>query len=419
MEAFSYPVRPFACRTYPEELRRTMDSNDEVFFRPLCAFAGAVAGETGVEGLRLDFRCGLRLEVPEGDYHVRLTDGETGVVLFEDDVSGALLVSDEKYLIPWHVEVARGGETVFVHDCDVTGQSVYIALLSANLGDMLAALPNIEEFAAVHDARVTLRVVETYESLVRLLYPALPLAQAVPEDAYAAYYLGNGNGDPHQSPVDGRIIPLELISRVSLGLEGAAPPPSAAIGARLRALPRPMEEPYVCIAVQGSSVLKSWLWPGGWDEVVSVLRAAGYRVLCIDREREQSGCGITVRIPEGAEDFTGARPLEARAQFLAHAAFFVGLGSGLAWLARMAGCPVVMIAGFSLPWYEFPEAERVWNPRVCHGCFQQTQQGKSFLTAHCPRYGKDSPHFLECQRQIAPRRVLAGIERLAARIGGF
>ena len=95
MEAFSYPVRPFACRTYPEELRRTMDSNDEVFFRPLCAFAGAVAGETGVEGLRLDFRCGLRLEVPEGDYHVRLTDGETGVVLFEDDVSGALLVSEK------------------------------------------------------------------------------------------------------------------------------------------------------------------------------------------------------------------------------------------------------------------------------------------------------------------------------------
>ena len=138
MEAFSYPVRPFACRTYPEELRRTMDSNDEVFFRPLCAFAGAVAGETGVEGLRLDFRCGLRLEVPEGDYHVRLTDGETGVVLFEDDVSGALLVSDEKYLIPWHVEVARGESS---REVTLRLRTVFETAYTPRVAQMNAMLP--------------------------------------------------------------------------------------------------------------------------------------------------------------------------------------------------------------------------------------------------------------------------------------
>ncbi|MEJ0003708.1 MAG: hypothetical protein WDN30_09295 [Pararobbsia sp.] len=40
-----------------------------------------------------------------------------------------------------------------------------------------------------------------------------------------------------------------------------------------------------------------------------------------------------------------ARSLE-RARWLKHAAFFVGLSSGLSWLAWAAGTPVVLISGF-------------------------------------------------------------------------
>ncbi len=410
MAGFPYPVRDFACQSYSKKMWKRMRDFDGAFYHSLCVYGGSVAGETGIPGLKIDFRAGLRLEVPKGHFHVRISDGETGMVFFDEDVSETLLVSVEKYYIPWHVEVEQDGELVFAHDIDLDGQEIYVAVLSRSLGDMLAFLPSIVEFERVHQAHVTLCVPEGYEDVVRLCYPSFPLAQHVPDDAYAAFYLGNGNGDPHQTPVDGRTIPLEQIARVILGMDGAPPAPPAAIGERLRQDPRPIAEPYVCISVQGSSVLKSWLWPGGWDVVVAALKEAGYRVVCIDKEREQSDYGITVRCPAGAEDDTGDKPLTERAQLLAHAAFCVGLGSGLSWLAWTVGCPVVMIAGFSLPWYEFPEAYRVWNPRVCTGCFQDVEH--SFLGAVCPRHGKKSPRFAECQRRISPQSVLRAIERL-------
>ena len=415
MAVFPYPVRSFACRTYDAPVWEKMLRLDEAFYHPLCMYAGGVAGETGIPGLKLDFRAGLRLEVPKGAFHVRISDGETGDVFFDDDVSETLLVSMEKYHRPWRVAVWQDGQMVFAHDFDIAGQAVHIAFLTQSLGDVLAAMPSVAEFVETRRAQVTLAVPEYLEALVHFLFPQIPLVQQVPQDAYAAFYIGNGNGEPHQLPVDGRSTPLELIPRIILGLEGAPPAPPEAIRARLLAGPRPVREPYVCISVQASSAMKGWLFPHGWDEVIEALRGMGYRVLCIDQEREQSDHGLTVRMPEGAEDFTGSRPLVERAQFLAHAAFFIGLGSGLSWLAWMAGCPVVMIAGFSSPWYEFPEAERVWNPRVCHGCFNVTDT--SFLMTPCPRFGEQSPQYMECQRKIPPQMVLRAVGRIRAALG--
>ena len=66
-------------------------------------------------------------------------------------------------------------------------------------------------------------------------------------------------------------------------------------------------------------------------------------------------------IPNGAEDETGDRPLAERARWLKHADFFVGLSSGLSWLAWAAGTPVVMISGFTHPLNEFATPYRIVN----------------------------------------------------------
>jgi len=56
-------------------------------------------------------------------------------------------------------------------------------------------------------------------------------------------------------------------------------------------------------------------------------------VICIDRERVH-GAGLAyTHIPHGAEDETGERLLEERARWLRHASAFIGVSSGLAWLA--------------------------------------------------------------------------------------
>ena len=132
---------------------------------------------------------------------------------------------------------------------------------------------------------------------------------------------------------------------------------------------RPIEEPYVCIAVQSTTQAKYWNNPEGWHEVVRFLKEAGYRVVCIDRSPTHGGGLVWNHIPNGAEDETGDHPLAERARWLKHAEFFVGLSSGLSWLAWSVGTPVVMISGFTHPVNEFATPYRVVNYHACNSCW--------------------------------------------------
>ena len=120
--------------------------------------------------------------------------------------------------------------------------------------------------------------------------------------------------------------------------------------------------------------------------------------------------GISSKIPAEAEDFTGDIPLIERINLLAYADFFVGLSSGLSWLAHAAGCPVVMISGFTLPWFEFDTPYRVQNFTKCHGCFNDVR-AEWVHVQHCP-YHRGTDRAFECSRSISPQQVIMTIERL-------
>jgi autotransporter strand-loop-strand O-heptosyltransferase len=120
-------------------------------------------------------------------------------------------------------------------------------------------------------------------------------------------------------------------------------------------------------------------------------------------------------MPEGAEDHTGDIPLIERARWLKHADFFVGLSSGLSWLAWAVGTPVVMISGFTHPITEFTTPHRVINYHACNSCWNDVQahyDRHDFLT--CPRH-KDTPRQFECSRLITADQVM----RVIRSIPGF
>ena len=107
----------------------------------------------------------------------------------------------------------------------------------------------------------------------------------------------------------------------------------------------------------------------------------------------------------GAEDETGDRPLAERARWLRHAAVFVGLSSGLSWLAWSAGCPTVLISGFTHPTNEFTTPFRVINWHACNSCWNDPGvqfDHKDFMW--CPRHGGTARQF-ECTRLITSLQV--------------
>jgi autotransporter strand-loop-strand O-heptosyltransferase len=118
------------------------------------------------------------------------------------------------------------------------------------------------------------------------------------------------------------------------------------------------------------------------------------------------------QIPHGVEDETGDKSISERARWLKHADFFVGLSSGLSWLAWAMEIPVVMISGFTHPLNEFATPYRVINYHTCNGCWNDPAlrfDHKDFLW--CPRH-KDTPRQFECTRLITVEHVKSIIQTI-------
>ncbi|MBR4641840.1 MAG: autotransporter strand-loop-strand O-heptosyltransferase [Selenomonadaceae bacterium] len=397
-----------------ESKARTKEDFDQEFFYhyiknllkvPEGIYESRIWGETGFPGLRLDFNFGLRLDIPEGNFRVKVSDFDTGQICFDKCISGGRLLSVEQYFIRWQVEVFLDEQKIFSHVLNFEGQPVTITFSTCPLlGDLLAFLPYLREFKKNHRCKLSICLNDKFAELVAQLYPDIPQIDKVNFQTYATYYPIMLQSPFPSVPVDTRQIPMNRIGGMLWGIDYL--PPKAVFEPTA---PPVTDEPYVCISVQASMNRKAWLYPGGWDVVIDYLKNLGYRVFCIDLNSEQTNDDLTIRKPEGAEDFTGNHPLLERANMLYHAEFFIGLGSGLTWVADAVGCPVVMICGFSQDWSEFYTPYRVANRKVCNGCFNDPRV--SFVLEKCP-FHKNTPRELECQKKISPRMVIDNIERL-------
>lgn len=365
--------------------------------------SGDVKLETGVHGLKFDFNAGARVEVPEGNWHIKISDFDTGLVGFDGDISQQVLVSLEKYYVHWYIEAWLDDEKVFEHLMDLHGKAIYIFMVNGVLGDTISVLPYINELKHIYDANVYLYPPKGFVPLCKEYMPDILLIEEIPAECYAGFCLAVFDLPPYLIPDDSRRWPPYMSAKAILGLHHTAKPihyyPTAS---------RQVHERYVCIAVQASGIMKRWLYPDGWDIVVEYLKSLGYRVLCIDGANKVEENGYVITMPAGAEDFTGMHPLMERINLLAYADFFVGLGSGLSWLADACNIPVVLISGFSLPIGEFDTPYRVYNQLVCHGCYNDVKVNWKEI---CP-YHRGTEREFECSKLITPLQVVQAIDRL-------
>jgi autotransporter strand-loop-strand O-heptosyltransferase len=383
--------------------------------------------QQGPDGIRFDYNNGARVLLPnrtKGKWRVRLRDLDTGNILFETQNKGAFISSTKRYyarivIDVWDIDDSGTTTEVMSHSYDARDREVLIQLPVGTIGDTLGWFPYVARFAAMHDARVTCAMSGKIIPLLRDTYPQIRFVTHeelveldIASRVYATYSVGlffKDTESVHQ-PTDFRHVGLHRTAAYILGVDPREEPPRLALANDSRPIP----EPYACIAVQSSTQCKYWNNPRGWHEVVRFLKAQGFRVVCIDKSPVHGGGIVWNHIPHGAEDETGDRPLAERARWLRHAAFFVGLSSGLAWLAWAAGTPVIMISGFTHPTNEFDSPYRVINWHACNSCWNDPRllfDHKDFLW--CPRHA-GTPRQFECSRLITPEQVIAMIRRVPA-----
>lgn len=374
--------------------------------------------QKGPEGIRFDFNFGCRVLVPalaNGEqWRIRLSDMLTGNVIFETTMVGGAVESSKKFFIPFKVECWIGERHVFTHEMDLKGKSVLVQVPVGTLGDGIAWFPYVNAFQEKHQCKLLCAISKPLKALFERNYPNLALVekgQSVDQSkVYASYRMGLYFDDwecTHQ-PVDFRYVGLHKTAAHILGVDPVEVPPKLTYATEERVI----KEPYVCIGVQSSTQCKYWNNPYGWLDLVAWLKSAGYRVLCIDKDRAWGQGTAWNYIPHGAEDFTGALPLSERAALLKHADFYVGLSSGLAWLAWAAGTPVVMISGFTHPNNEFYTPYRVFNYHTCNSCWNDPKvmfDHHDFLW--CPRH-KGGDRQFECTRLITVDHVKKMIQKI-------
>ena len=368
----------------------------------------------GPLGIRFDFNLGARIMLPDGkQWRIRLRDLDTGNILFESSPGAAFVNSSKRYYLRIGLEVLDKDGTVFQHDYDAARENVLIQFPVGTLGDTLGWFPYAVKFQEQHRCKLTCAMSDLLIPLFKDAYPHIDFVThegVKPEKFYATYCIGLFFDDEDRiwQPCDFRLVGLHRTAGYILGVDPTETPPKLGL---VDDGP-PVAEPYVCIAVQSTTQSKYWNNPHGWRQVVDFIKARGYRVFCIDQKSIHGHGLVWNHIPHGAEDLTGDRPLTERVRWLRHARAFVGLSSGLSWLAWAAGAPVVMISGFTHPTNEFSTPHRVINYHACNSCWNDVRvrfDHKDFLW--CPRHANTQRQF-ECTRLITANQVIASLEKV-------
>jgi autotransporter strand-loop-strand O-heptosyltransferase len=369
----------------------------------------------------INFVQGAKCEI-SGDiqksYIVKFIDTKFDKVIHESEITNNMWTKTSiQYFVWWRVEVydKETEELVFEHDFNLKNKRVYIHLDSSAIGDTLAWFPYINEFRKKHNCHV---VCSTFHNKwFKDEYPELEFVEPSTEvfDLYAMYTIGWYYDDDRKVvdtkiPIEFKQHPLGQTSTSILGLEYFELRPKLSLPKKSRQI----EGKYVVIAPHASAHAKYWNHPGGWQAVIDYLNDKGYKVVMITSEKlgdvwHDSKLGGTLK---GVINKTGNYPIENRMIDMKYADAFIGVGSGLSWLAWSIGTPVIMISGFSEPYTEFLECERVFNydPNVCTGCFN-----KHWLNPGdwewCPEH-QNTPRHFECTKTIKPEQVIVSIDKI-------
>lgn len=405
-EYYKYPIRFFygpSLTFLPKEVLAKILS----YFHSNALTNNPIRGNVGFGNLHLDFNFGLRLEVPPGEkYLVQIRDYYNDVPLFNEEVDNVTLMSAEKFFVHWHIRISKDGKILFDYQFDPRGQRVHFVFHQA-LGDNITLFPYVDAFQKAYNCKTSCSAPQYLHEILKTYYPNIELTEDIPPDTYASYYMAACINVPICAHWDSRAVTLTDVGYTILSDSKIRKPQKVIFKATQ---PRKIIEPYVCIAVQASTTAKSWLYPNGWETLVDYIKSKGYRVLCIDKAKETTNYNNTVKMPANAEDFTGDIPLMERVNMIAYADFFVGIGSGLSWIAWSLNVPTVLISGISEIWAEFENPYRVINNMVCHGCFNELRVDMADCY-NCKRYANTERQY-ECSKRITPTRVISAVDRL-------
>ena len=316
----------------------------------------------------------------------------TGEVVYENTIpSNSWARLNRQYYEKWSLEVYEKGEKIYESTLNLEGKRILISIDSKSLGDNIAWAPYALEFQKKHNCKV---ILSSFWNNI-LDYPEIEMVEpgTIVDNIYAQYNIG-WFYDSNKEPVLPNTIPLQQAATNILGLEHKEIKP------KLKYTPKDVRayfSPIVTIATNSTSGCKFWT-KEGWQGVINYLHEKGYKVINVSLEENKF---------DNCEQIINEN-IENTMHYIHCSDFFIGLGSGVSWLAWALNKTIVMISNFSEKWHEF-DCIRVENKSVCNGCWNDPNEkfDKSDWN-WCPRH-KNTPRQFECHTSITSEDVINAI----------
>ena len=286
--------------------------------------------------------------------------------------------------------------------------TVLVEMLSNSMGDTIGAMPCIEEFRKNND-KIVVKINPFFERFFVKSYPEV------------IFYREGMDYDKSVKIDYDFTRPLQSGFGKQLGFNNWEYIRPKVDSFRKE---RPIKKKYITIGVHSTAQLKYWNHSSGkisqpdslyWDELCAMIRKKGYTPVVIEKDEMFGVPPFRNGLPKRSNNKSGI-PLEDTINYIEHSEFFIGLSSGLSWLAHALNKPVAMISNFSEDWHEIDlsisDYKRITNKSVCHGCWNLVNKEFKFEFSDwywCPKH-KDTERQFECHTSITPEMVFNEIK---------
>jgi len=333
------------------------------------------------------------------NFKVQFTD-QNGAVVYENTIGCNEWVKlNRKYFTEYLIKVWENEELVYEETLSLESKKVMICFDSSSLGDTLAWMPYCDEFQSKHKCQL---VVSTFKNfLFEDEYPNIKFIEpnTIENGLYAKYDLG-WYYNPDKEPVLPSTIPLQKTATNILGLDFKEIKPRVVFNFDLARKYHDAPK-YITIAPDSTAGCKEWSLEN-WQEVVNYYIERGYDVVNVSMYSKYDLRNVITYKDSS---------LEVTMNLIRFSEIFIGLSSGLSWLAWSLNTHVVMIANFTERSHEFQTGvSRLTNNNVCNSCWNN----KNFKFEKsdwewCPIWKGYDKQF-ECQKAITPKSVIKAVD---------
>jgi len=302
-------------------------------------------------------------------YVVFIDKDKQEIVNTQKFYSNTYVFGYRQWFTNWRINIFNSDEKlIYTNDFNLTNKTAFIKIDGHALGDNLAWIPYIEEFRKKHNCQV---ICSTFRNDLFIdVYPNIIFVKPNTEikNVYAQYYIGANNKDNEMyCPVNSSEFSLQQIASRTLGLDDTEIVPD--LFTPLKNKKRRLGGKYVCISEYGSNEIKMWKEGiHGWQKIVDYLNEKDYKVVVISREPTSL---------QNVINWTGDVELKQRMVDLYYADFFIGISSGLSWLAWSVGTHVVMISDKTPYNHEFSTK----MTRLCKGNIEKVDYTEETFTS--------------------------------------